>query len=153
MTYTKKPRGRGPMDDVILPPHHVDPLVAGYASGLWPGWIPRPETQEIRTVSSTGGEKGVKPQRYSLLPVEALAAIAEHYGKGAAKYSDHNWRRGYEWSKSYDALQRHLNAFWMGEDFDDETGSLHLAAAGFHVLALLQWSLEGRFDHDDRYKA
>src|SRR5690606_39228861 len=28
--------------------------------------------EEVRTTSSTGGQKGVKPERYSLIPVEAL---------------------------------------------------------------------------------
>jgi len=83
---------------------------------------------EVRTTSSTGGEKGMKDERHSLIPTEALAAVARHYGIGARKYADHNWRRGYEWSKSYDALQRHAQAFWGGEDIDEETGSPHMAA-------------------------
>lgn len=32
---------------------------------------------EIRTVSQTGGEKGVKPQAYDLIPVGPLAVVAE----------------------------------------------------------------------------
>lgn len=83
---------------------------------------------EVRTTSSTGGEKGTKDERYDLLPAGALATVARHYGIGARKYAAHNWRRGYEWSKSYAALQRHLNAFWGGEDIDDETQSPHMAA-------------------------
>lgn len=106
---------------------------------------------EVRSVSSTGGEKGVKPERFSLLPTEALAKVARHYGIGAAKYADHNWRRGYEWSKSYDALQRHLSAFWGGQDIDEETDSPHLAAAGFHILTLLTF-MDEHPDFDDRYR-
>jgi hypothetical protein len=158
VTYTDKPLGHSPLARDIKPerkPNPLDNLVVPLWSTVFPSdrLVGQVGRGEVRSVSSTGGEKGVKPQRYSLLPVEALAAIAEHYGKGAAKYSDHNWRRGYEWSKSYDALQRHLNAFWSGEDLDAETGSHHLAAAGFHVLALLQWHLEGGFTAlDDRYR-
>ena len=96
-------------------------------------------TSEVRTVSSTGGEKGVKDARFDLLPPAPLHAVANHYGIGARKYEDRNWERGYEWSKSYGALQRHLNAFWSGEDIDEETGSPHLAAAAFHVLALMEF--------------
>ena len=105
---------------------------------------------EVRTTSSTGGEKGMKDERHSLIPTEALAAVARHYGIGARKYADHNWRRGYEWSKSYDALQRHAQAFWGGEDIDEETGSLHMAAVAFHALTLLVFMQEQR-DFDDRY--
>lgn len=108
-------------------------------------------SNEVRTVSSTGGEKGVKPERFDLLPPAALAAIARHYAVGAEKYDDNNWRRGYEWSKSYAALQRHLKAFWSGEDIDEETGSPHLAAAGFHVFTLLVFTQE-QPEFDDRYK-
>jgi len=107
---------------------------------------------EVRSVSSTGGEKGTKDERYDLIPVEALAAVARHYGVGAKKYAAHNWRRGYEWSKSYAALQRHTAAFWSGEDTDEETNSPHMAAVAFHALALLTFMEEQR-DFDDRYKA
>jgi hypothetical protein len=107
---------------------------------------------EIRSVSSTGAEKGTKPERFDLLPQEALAAVSRHYGVGALKYSAHNWRKGYEWSKSFAALQRHANAFWAGEDIDEETDSPHMAAVAFHALALLTFMDEQRA-FDDRYKA
>lgn len=94
---------------------------------------------ETRTTSSTGGQKGVKAERHDLLPKAGLDAIARVFGFGASKYADHNWRRGYEWGKSYAALQRHLNAFWDGETHDEESGEPHLAHAGFHVLVLLTW--------------
>lgn len=108
-------------------------------------------TNEVRSVSSTGGEKGTKDERFDLLPWGSLAKIARHFGEGAKKYDDHNWRRGYEWSKSFAALQRHLTAFWEGEDIDEETGSPHLAAAGFHILVLLEY-MDTHPDFDDRYK-
>lgn len=94
---------------------------------------------EIRTTSSTGGQKGVKPERHGLIPRKATAAIARVFGFGATKYADHNWRRGYEWDKSIDALQRHIDAFVDGETYDDESGLPHLAHAGFHIMVLLTW--------------
>ncbi|WP_284984276.1 dATP/dGTP diphosphohydrolase domain-containing protein [Arthrobacter sp. efr-133-TYG-118] len=107
---------------------------------------------EVRTVSATGGEKGSKPERHDLIPVEALATVAQLYGRGAAKYAAHNWRRGYEWSKSYAALQRHATQFWAGEDNDAEMGLPHMASVAFHALALLTFMDEQR-QFDDRYKA
>ena len=106
--------------------------------------------REVRSVSSTGGEKGTKPERYDLIPPEALEKVARHYGVGAQKYDDHNWRRGYEWSKSYAAMQRHAQAFWRGEDIDAETGSPHMAAVAFHAFTLLVFMDEQRA-FDDRF--
>lgn len=107
---------------------------------------------EVRTVSETGGEKGVKPQRYSLIPVEPLALLAELYGNGAKKYAAHNFRNGYEWSKSYDAAMRHMNAFWAGEDIDPEMGVPHVICAAWHMFTLTTFMIEHP-EHDDRYKA
>lgn len=131
------------------PPDYVIPLSAvpeGFASALT-----SLNEGEVRSVSSTGAEKGTKIERFDLLPTQALAKIARHFGVGAAKYAPNNWRKGYEWSKSYAALQRHLTAFWGGEDYDEETGSPHLAAAGFHVLTLLTY-MDEQPGFDDRWK-
>lgn len=106
-------------------------------------------TEEVRTSSSTGGEKGVKLERFDLIPVDALSTVAQLYGQGAKKYSEHNWRKGYEWSKSYAALQRHANLFWKGEDIDEEMGLPHLAAVVFHAFALMTF-MEEQPKFDDR---
>ncbi|ANA86463.1 hypothetical protein BH762_gp056 [Gordonia phage OneUp] len=119
-------------------------------------------SNEVRTTSSSGGRKGVKEERPDLIPVVQLRALAVHYGRGAEKYTErdargavvhdgaNNWRLGYEWSKSYAALQRHAMAFWQGEDVDEETGSLHLIAAAWHALTLAEFLSNpekyGRFD-------
>lgn len=108
---------------------------------------------EVRTVSSTGGEKGVKLERFDLLPTLPLEELAKHYGRGAAKYDDHNWARGYEWSKSYAALQRHANAFWSGTDIDPETGSPHIVAVAWHAFTLTEFLLKDEYaQFDDRRK-
>ncbi len=136
---------------------------------------------EVRTTSSTGGEKGVKLQRFDLIPVGPLTLLAEHYGRGANKYDDHQWRQGYEWSKTYAAAMRHLTAFWGGENFDtcpadghgcqdvdkdgnpfeaipSENGPTCYNHTGSHHLACLAWHAfaglefaERHQDHDDRY--
>ncbi len=109
-------------------------------------------TETRITNETTGGEKGQKPARMSYLPTGPLLTVAEHYAKGAEKYDDHNWRKGYDWSLSYDALQRHAMAFWAGEDIDEETGSPHMAAVVFHALALLEFA-ETHPELDNRYRA
>lgn len=96
-----------------------------------------PASAEVRVVDpETGGEKGMKLQRFSLIPFEFLWALATHYGIGARKYEDRNWERGYKWSLSLDAHNRHLNQFLMGQRRDLETGSHHLIAACWHLIAL-----------------
>ena len=111
----------------------------------------RKMSDEVRTTSASGGQKGVKLARYDLIPQGPLRQYAEHLGRGAQKYEEHNWRRGYEWSKSFAALQRHIWAFWGGEDIDEETGSHHLAAVIFHAMAMLEW-VETHPEFDDRWR-
>lgn len=110
-------------------------------------------SEEVRMTSSTGGQKGGKPERHDLIPTGPLRMLAAHYGKGAAKYERvngrDNWRNGYEWSLSYAAMQRHLAAFWSGEDNDPETGSPHLVAAAWHCFTLLDF-MEHYPEFDDR---
>jgi hypothetical protein len=108
---------------------------------------------EVRVVDpTTGGEKGSKLARFDLVPAEFEWALAEHYGRGAKKYADRNWERGYRWSLSYAALRRHLNQWWAGEDIDPETGSSHLIAVAWHAIALFIYQLRG-LGTDDRPKA
>lgn len=110
---------------------------------------------EYKVTADTGGTKGQKLARFDLLPVEALWHVAELYGEGAKKYEANNWMRGYDWSLSFAALQRHALQFWAGEDVDDESAKCHMAAVVFHSLALLQFWLDqetyGRFDDRPSY--
>lgn len=108
-------------------------------------------SKEVRSVSSTGGEKGTKIERFDLIPVGALTKLAAHYGAGAEKYDDNQWRKGYEWSKSYAAMMRHLTQFWGGEDYDEELGSLHITAAAWHCFTLMTF-FEEFPEFDDRFK-
>lgn len=107
---------------------------------------------EVIHTSTTGGQKAGNNVRMSLVPIRELLQVAELYGTGAAKYDDHNWMKGYEWSKSYDALWRHMGEFWDGNEIDDGeggTGLPHLTCAAFHVFSLLYFSKHHR-DLDDR---
>lgn len=105
---------------------------------------------ETRTTSATGGSKGVKEADFSQIPVVPLEELAVHFGRGAKKYAAHNYRKGYEWSKSYSALMRHLTAFWGGEDIDEETGSPHIIAVAWHAFALRTFMIEHP-EYDDRF--
>jgi hypothetical protein len=134
---------------------------------------------ETRTTSSTGGQKGTKLARFDLIPAGPHRELAEHYGVGASKYANHQWRKGYEWSKSIAALERHFNDFKAGKDYDvcsndpdgcshvdtdgnefvavredacfNHTGSHHMAAVAWHAFLLLEFK-DTHPGHDDRYR-
>jgi 5'(3')-deoxyribonucleotidase len=74
-------------------------------------------------------EKKDKP-RYDLVPPFAYDQLATVLMKGAEVYGERDWENGLKWSEVVASLERHLNAFKNGEDFDPETGLLHIS----HVL-------------------
>lgn len=106
-------------------------------------------SETIITDELTGGMKGQKDVRIHAIPTEALFELGRVYAYGEAKYVDYNFRKGYRWSLSFDALQRHLWCFWNREDRDLESGLYHLAHATWHCLTLLFWSITGK-GTDDR---
>lgn len=106
---------------------------------------------EVRKVSETGGEKGAKQARIGSVDPLALHQLAAVAGFGEQKYARLNYMRGYPWSLSYDALQRHLMLFWSGEDLDDESGLPHLAHAAWHCLTLMSFMQRER-GTDDRFR-
>lgn len=111
--------------------------------------VPENQTDEVRTVDpKTGGEKGAKLARFSLIPPEFLWELASHYGRGARKYADRNWEKGYKWTLSCDALERHLTQFKMGEWLDQETGTPHIIAVAWHAAALFIFKIRGLGTND-----
>ena len=98
----------------------------------------------------TGGEKGQKLARLGAADPLALWKVAEVGGYGEGKYARYNYVKGYKWSLSYDALQRHLMLFWDGEWLDEESKLPHLAHAAWHCLALMTFYLRGK-GTDDRF--
>jgi uncharacterized HAD superfamily protein len=62
-----------------------------------------------------------------------------------------NWRKGLIVSEVLDSLERHIQAYKAGEDYDDEMKTFHLANAAWNIDVLL----EQYFTHpelDDRIK-
>lgn len=124
-----------------------------------PALEPASTDGEVRVTANTGGAKGTKPQRFGLIPVRPLWMLAELYGRGAAKYEERNWERGYPWHLSFEAAQRHMWEFWGGADLDahldscpadctSHTGLPHPIAAIFHMMALVEFMTTHReFDN------
>lgn len=68
--------------------------------------------------------------RASLLPKGALNAVINVLEFGARKYAIDNWKTVPDAkTRYYDAMQRHIDAWWQGEKKDPETGQSHLAHA------------------------
>lgn len=88
--------------------------------------------------------------RYDLLPVGPLETLVAVYNFGAKRYSDNNWRKGISWGRIFGAINRHLWAFWRGEDLDKESGLPHLAHAAWGCLTLMEY-MKNRPDLDDRW--
>lgn len=99
--------------------------------------------------------KGVKHDQekidISLLSPIAIYKVAAVMTKGKKKYSAHNWRGGFDWSRPLAACLRHVFTYLAGETHDPETGISHLAHAVCELMFVLEFE-ETRPDLDDRYK-
>jgi hypothetical protein len=108
---------------------------------------------EVRvTDPNTGGQKGQKLAQIGALDPLALLEVGKVAGFGAQKYDRFNFAKGYKWSLSYDALQRHLMDWAAGDEVDSGDGGSglsHLGHAAWHCLALLTFVLRER-GTDDR---
>lgn len=73
---------------------------------------------------------GVKKVPMSTVPVPVLMEVGLAMLEGAMKYARHNYRAvGVRTSVYYDAVLRHLGAFWEGEDIDPDSGLPHIVKA------------------------
>lgn len=105
-----------------------------------PTWRPTAPGEILKIDPKTGGQKGTKKAQFHLIPREFLWELAEHYGGNTpefgGKYPARNWERGYDWSLSFDSVQRHLYSWVSGERYDKDTGKHHLICAAWHIVAL-----------------
>jgi hypothetical protein len=86
--------------------------------------------------------------RWSLMPRE-IWEVVQVLEFGALKYGVRNWEGGTSWTRFYDAIHRHLQAWASGEDNDPETGLSHLAHAICCALFLLAYRRR-KLGTDDR---
>ena len=86
---------------------------------------------EVIGMSEMQGKKlDQNKPRMSLLPKGALNTVIRVLEFGATKYQENNWKHVPDAkTRYYDAMQRHIDAWWQGEQKDPETGEHHLAHA------------------------
>lgn len=64
--------------------------------------------------------------RYDLMHPTATEGLVKVLTKGSLKYAERNWEKGMSWTTVLASLKRHLAAIEIGEDYDKETGELHI---------------------------
>ena len=116
---------------------YTDPMIVGpqemsFLSG---------NTTDVKCV-----EKAIKKDQdkapIHLVPSQCIIGVAKVMGYGKDKYDEYNYRKGegLDYMRLYDAAQRHMLAWSLGEDIDPESGLPHLdhAAASIMMLSDLQ---------------
>ena len=85
-----------------------------------------------------GRKSDSEKTRWDLLQFDMLKEVAEVATFGAKKYAPDNWKKVPDpVDRYFSALMRHLVAWRMGEETDEETGFRHLAHACWNVLSLM----------------
>ena len=74
---------------------------------------------------------------YDLIDPFQIEALAKVYTMGAKKYGRFNWSKGQAWSTVLASLKRHIAEFEKGNDYDAESGNLHMVHAAWNALALV----------------
>jgi Domain of unknown function (DUF5664) len=107
------------------------------------------------SVVKNGDTVGIKHDlgkaRFHLVPIKPIQDLVDVLEFGANKYSDDNWRAGFDWSRLYDATMRHLFAWYAGEDVAEDSGLNHLAHAMCNIVFLLEFE-KTHPERDDRKK-
>lgn len=80
---------------------------------------------------------GVRKVPFSTVPARVVAEVGLAMLEGSRKYGRHNYRvAGVRASVYYDALLRHMTAWWEGEDIDPESGISHVVKAAACLFVL-----------------
>lgn len=93
---------------------------------------------------------GISKSPLSVIPTPFLHMLGLAMMEGALKYGRHNYRAaGIRYSVYYDAMMRHMNAWWEGEDIDPDSGLPHPVKAAA-CMAILCDALVMENGNDDR---
>lgn len=85
----------------------------------------------------------------STLSFQVMAEVGVAMLEGARKYGRHNYRvSGVRASVYFDAVFRHLGAWWEGEDLDPESGLSHVTKAIAGLMVLRDSMMQGNWVDD-----
>lgn len=92
---------------------------------------------------------GIKKVPLSTVPAPVMAEVGLAMLEGARKYGRHNYRSaGVRASVYYDALLRHVMAWWEGEDNDPDSGLSHIVKAIACLVVLRDSMIQGNWIDD-----
>jgi len=92
---------------------------------------------------------GIKKAPLSTVPMQVVYRIGLAMLEGARKYGRHNYRSmGVKASVYFDAMQRHINVWWEGEDIDPDSGLNHIDKAMACLTVLRDSMLMGNWVDD-----
>lgn len=102
-----------------------------------------------KVVKEVGLRYNQGKMRYDLLHPKATDGLVKVLTKGSEKYAPRNWEKGMSWTSVIASLKRHLAAIEKGEDFDPESGLLHIdhVQCNAHFLSAYYSICP---EHDDR---
>jgi hypothetical protein len=84
-----------------------------------------------------------------LVPPSAKIELAKALEDGGKKYGPYNWRdEPISMSVYYAAIQRHIDAWWDGEELAKDSGVHHLAHAMACCALLIDSSCQGKLIDD-----
>ncbi len=115
------------------------------------------ENKEKDFTATTGKGKGLRfnkdKLRYDLVHPKAFEDFVQVLTDGANKYYDRNWEKGLSWTSVLASLKRHIAAIEKGEDYDKESGRLHIAhaACNVHFLNAFYYSFPQGDDRPRKY--
>jgi len=102
-------------------------------------------TNKLELKSKEGVKYDSGKPRMDLLRLEVEKEIAKVLTFGAEKYSENGWQTVPNAEKRYfAALLRHLTAYQLGEEYDEESGLSHLSHAGCCLHFMIYFDLQKR---------
>lgn len=92
---------------------------------------------------------GIAKVPFSTIPQPVMAMVGLAMMEGARKYGRHNYRSaGIRASVYFDALMRHMTAWWEGEDIDPDSGLPHPVKAIATLAVLMDCIMSGNIVDD-----
>lgn len=95
---------------------------------------PLPDNFKVNPATGAIRSRDADHVRFDLISPIALQKLAETYAEGAAKYGDHNWRRGFPFSDTINHVLQHINLWLMGDRSEP-----HLAHAAWGLFTLMEF--------------
>lgn len=92
------------------------------------------DTEQVQYESGAVRSADAEDVRYDLISPFGLERLARTYAEGAAKYSDHNWRKGMPVSVMINHAMRHVVLYLRGDRAED-----HLAHAAWNLFAVMEF--------------